>query len=72
MQPVNFPLENWRESSVLWNPVRQDTHQKNELPCLDCGILCTSIGRMKNGWYTLCQCGTYMQIYTHDDFVEQI
>lgn len=41
--------------------------QRTLMTCPDCKMLCLSTGKVKNGWYALCRCGTYIQKCTSKD-----
>ena len=45
--------------------------ERKSMICPHCETRCQAIGRVKNSWYTLCRCGTYIQtcVYT-DDYLD--
>lgn len=54
-----------RESFPLSPDVRD--FERRLMICPHCEAQCQAIGRVKNSWYTLCKCGTYIQTCVHID-----
>lgn len=66
MQQVSPSLMSSRNESISSKRKNQTT-QMRLITCPHCGILSLTTGKVKNSWYLLCRCGTYVQKYINDD-----
>jgi transcription elongation factor Elf1 len=60
MQELQLHLANPRNASSYSHFKPRDS-QSGLLTCPHCETLCQATGKIKNSWYVLCQCGTYIQ-----------
>lgn len=71
MQIISSLLVSTRDASIDYavnNPIIQKKQpvQGGLITCPHCGIPSLAAGKIKNGWYSLCPCGTYIQTCTND------
>lgn len=55
-----------RPEALYYNTETSET-RSHPLVCPHCQMLCQAIGKINNSWYTLCKCGTYIQICEYAD-----
>jgi len=41
--------------------------QGESMTCPHCEALCQALGKVRNNWYALCKCGTYIQMCARAD-----
>lgn len=73
MQQVSPSLVSPRSESLSYNEplpykMNNQTSQVRLITCPHCGILSLTTGKVKNSWYLLCRCGTYVQQCVDDDY----
>jgi hypothetical protein len=65
MQQMNSLFVNSRDSFIHYETTNQ-IMQRRLITCPHCGISSQAAGKVKNSWYILCPCGTYIQQCTSD------
>lgn len=66
MQQMSLSLVSSRNEFISSQKMSHTT-QMRPITCPHCGVLSLTTGKVKNSWYLLCRCGTYVQISTEND-----
>lgn len=69
MQNVSLPPLRSYDERNRFARGSSDVHnsQYESVSCPHCRTQCKAAGMVKNSWYAICQCGTYIQMGTGED-----
>lgn len=69
MQETKLALMGTHQEFTRSNSNSSD-YQRISVACPHCGTQSQAAGKIKESWYVLCRCGTYIQVGAGDDYCD--